>query len=115
MDVQCLDYPDNSFDTAVATFVFCSVPDPIRGLRELGRVVRPGGNIWLLERVKVDHPFGGAVQDFMNPLAVFLTGTNINRQTVQSARVAGLHVVSTEALRGENVKLIHARPGEAGK
>ncbi len=43
-DVQALELPDDHFDTAVATFVFCSVPDPELGLRELGRVVKPGGH-----------------------------------------------------------------------
>jgi len=40
-DAQVLDLPAASVDAAFATFVFCSVPDPVLGLRELGRVVRP--------------------------------------------------------------------------
>lgn len=45
MDAQHLEFPASTFDAAVATFVFCSVPDPVAGLRELGRVVRPEGDI----------------------------------------------------------------------
>ncbi|HUW10330.1 MAG TPA: class I SAM-dependent methyltransferase, partial [Anaerolineae bacterium] len=52
MDVQRLDFPDDSFDAAVASFVFCSVPDPMLGLRELARVVKPGGQIVLLEHMR---------------------------------------------------------------
>jgi len=55
-DVQARSFPDNLFDTAVATFVFCSVPDPVLGLQELRRVVKPSGQILLLEHVRINHP-----------------------------------------------------------
>ena len=42
MDAQELTFAAATFDAAAATFVFCSVPDPVQGLRELGRVVKPG-------------------------------------------------------------------------
>jgi len=70
MDVQSLAFPDDAFDTAVATFVFCSVPDPIRGLQELARVVKPEGDIWLLEHVRVDRPIIGPLMDLLNPLVL---------------------------------------------
>ena len=50
-DVQALPFPDASFDTAVATFVFCSMPNALLGLRELQRVLVPGGQIGLFEHV----------------------------------------------------------------
>lgn len=49
-DVQTLSFPDASFEVAIATFVFCSVPNPVLGLRELVRVVKPSGQVLLLER-----------------------------------------------------------------
>jgi ubiquinone/menaquinone biosynthesis C-methylase UbiE len=60
MDVQHLDFPDGTFDAVVATCVFCSVPDPVAGLRELKRVVKPDGAIWLREHVRIDRPVSGA-------------------------------------------------------
>jgi ubiquinone/menaquinone biosynthesis C-methylase UbiE len=45
MDVQTLSYADNCFDTIVAFFVFSSVAKPIKGLKELYRVCKPGGQI----------------------------------------------------------------------
>jgi phosphatidylethanolamine/phosphatidyl-N-methylethanolamine N-methyltransferase len=110
MDAQHLEFPDNAFDAAVTTFVFCSVPDPVAGLRELGRVVRPGGEIWLLEHMRVDRPFVGPLMDLLNPLVVRIMGANINRRTIQNVQRAGLTLVSVMQLRGELVRLIHARP-----
>lgn len=69
-DVQALDFPDRTFDTVVATFVFCSVPDPIRGLRELGRVAKPDGQILLLEHVRIERPVIGQLMDLFTPLTV---------------------------------------------
>jgi phosphatidylethanolamine/phosphatidyl-N-methylethanolamine N-methyltransferase len=95
-DVQCLDFPDASFDIVIATFLFCSVPDPILGLREVGRVVRPGGMILLLEHMLSPNPFLAAVMNAMNPIAVRMMGANINRRTLDNIRAADLHIESVE-------------------
>jgi len=71
-DVQALAFPDAAFDTAVATFVFCSVPDPVRGLREVARVVRLGGLVVLLEHVRAEGPILGRLMDLLDPLIVRL-------------------------------------------
>ena len=110
MDAQHLEFPNGYFDTAVATFVFRSVPLPIQGLRELGWVVRLGGDIWLLEHVRSEKRIAGAIMDAFNPVVVRLMGANINRRTVENVKLAGLDVVSVEDANGGIVKLIHARP-----
>jgi ubiquinone/menaquinone biosynthesis C-methylase UbiE len=71
MDIQKLEFPNNSFDAAVATFVFCSVPASVQGLRELGRVTKPDGDIWLLEHVRINQPpVFGNLMDLLNPFVV---------------------------------------------
>lgn len=112
-DVQSLPFPENSFDTAVATFVFCSAPDPVLGLKELGRVVVPDGEILLLEHVRIDKPAIGFMMDIMNPFFLHFIGPNINRRTVENVRKAGLCIEKITHLGFmQMVKMIIARPGK---
>jgi ubiquinone/menaquinone biosynthesis C-methylase UbiE len=109
-DVQHLELPSEIFDTVIATFVFCSVPNPVQGLRELGRVVRPDGHILLLEHVRIDRPIIGPFMDALAPLIVKLNGANINRRTVTNIGLAGLkidHMVNLDKMG--MFKLIIAR------
>lgn len=110
-DVQHLEFPSAAFDTVVATFVFCSVPDPVQGLREIGRAVRPGGQILLLEHVRIDRPVIGTLMDILAPFIVRLNGANINRRTIENVRAAGLEIERVEDLDDMGMfKLISARP-----
>ncbi len=112
-DVQSLPFPENYFDTAVTTFVFCSVPDPVLGLKELGRVVRSDGEILLLEHVRIDRPVIGFIMDIMNPFFLHFIGPNINRRTVENVGKAGLRIEKIEHLGFmQMVKMIVAHPGK---
>jgi ubiquinone/menaquinone biosynthesis C-methylase UbiE len=111
-DVQRLPYPDNFFDTVIATFLFCSVPDPVLGLQELRRVVKPDGQVLLLEHMRSPNPILGALMDVVNPMMVRMTGANINRRTVENVRRSGLHLDQVEDLAmGGIFKLIVASKG----
>ena len=109
-DAQSLQFLDDSFDAAAATFVFCSVPDPVLGLQELARVVRPGGSIFLMEHVRSTDPIMGKLMDLVNPIMRNLMGLNINRDTVGNVKRANLAISKVEDLdRGGIFKIIHAR------
>lgn len=110
-DAQHLPFADNTFDTAVATCVFCSVPNPVQGLRELNRVVKPVGKILLLEHGRINQPIIGRIMDWLNPFVVRLWGANINRRTIQNVKEAGLEIESVENMDAMGmVKFIVARP-----
>jgi len=111
-DAQRLPFREGSFDTITATCVFCSVPDPVQGLRELRRVSRREGSTLLLEHVRARNPFLGKVMDWMNPVAVRMSGANINRRTVENVKLAGLAVEREDSFMMSIVKMLRARPVE---
>jgi ubiquinone/menaquinone biosynthesis C-methylase UbiE len=110
MDVQDLRFEDQTFDTIVATFVFCSVPDPLKGLREVKRVCKKNGLIILLEHVRPGGAVGGKIFDLFNPFTVKLMGVNINRNTVDNMKRAGLKIIKEENLFLDIVKFVVATP-----
>jgi ubiquinone/menaquinone biosynthesis C-methylase UbiE len=110
MDVQRLDFADHSFDTVFATFVFCSVPDPVIGLRELRRVCKPEGKLLLLEHMRPHHPVLGFIFDVLNPMVIRMMGANINRKTIDNIRQAGWQIKVEENLSSDIVKWIEAVP-----
>jgi len=109
MDVQSLYFADNSFDTVIGSFVFCSVPLPLKGLKELHRVCKPGGQVLLLEHVLSSKPVIAKVMNFVNPAIVALAGANINRNTVKNVKACGFASVRVDERSGDIIKLIEAR------
>lgn len=107
-DVEDLPYDDDRFDTATSTCVFCSVADPVQGLRELARVTRPDGRVLLLEHVRPRNRVLGKLADLISPLTRRLFGPEVNRRTEHNVEAAGLEIVS---VRREGVwREIEARP-----
>ncbi|MGY6276781.1 class I SAM-dependent methyltransferase [Methylomonas sp. MgM2] len=108
MDVQRLHYADNSFDTVVASFVFCSVPQPRKGLKEIYRVLKPGGQLILLEHVLSSNKLMAAFMNLLNPLIVRLFGANINRQTVKNVQACPFRSIYVDPISSDMIKLIRA-------
>ncbi|NGM84243.1 class I SAM-dependent methyltransferase [Paenibacillus sp. 7124] len=115
MDAQHLDFPDNSFDYVVATCVFCSVPDPIAGLKEIRRVCKPDGKVLLLEHMRSEQPLLGLVMDVLNPVTVRISGANINRRTLQNIEKAGLRIEENVPLMGSIVRSLVLNPDKPSK
>lgn len=107
-DVTKLPLPDDHFDTAVATCVFCSVADPVAGLRELGRVTKPDGQVLLLEHVRPRNPLLGRLADWATAVTRRVFGFRANRRTEENVEAAGLQIV--EVTREGIWREIVARP-----
>ena len=109
MDVENLEFEDGTFDTVVASFVFCSVPNPLRGLVEVERVSKAGGKVVLLEHVLSANRIAGWLMKLVNPLVVRMSGANINRRTMENVVKSGLVVEQVTDLGFGIIKLIEAR------
>ena len=108
-DVQRLGFADQWFDTAVTVCTFCSVPDPVRGLRELRRVLRPEGRLLLFEHVRSRIAPIGWMQDLMTPITRRL-GPDMNRDTLANVQRAGFHVLRETNVYLDIVKAVEAVP-----
>ncbi len=109
MDIQSLEFADDSFDTVIGTCIFCSVPDPAAGLNEVARVCRRGGKVVLFEHVLSDKPLTARIMNLVNPSIAWLAAENINRQTIEGVHGAGLDIERITEGRSGIFKLIEAR------
>lgn len=112
MDAQSMNFSDNSFDFVVTTCVYCSVPDPIQGLKEMRRVVKPEGKVIMLEHMRSEAPFLGLIMDALNPLTVRMTGANINRRTLENIKQAGFIIEGNEKLMGSVMRRLVLDPNK---
>lgn len=92
---EALPFPSGSFDTVVATLVFCSVEDQSAALEEVRRVLKPGGTFLFMEHVRSEHPVWSRLQDIVTPVnRVLGAGCHLNRDTLGAIDRAGFEVLN---------------------
>ena len=106
-DVTDLDFPDGHFDTVATSCTFCSVPDPIAGLKEVRRVLKDDGTMLMFEHGRPTNRYLGFMMDLMNPL-VRKVGPDINRRTADNVRAAGFRLTREFNVYLDMVKLFEA-------
>ncbi|MDQ3246635.1 MAG: class I SAM-dependent methyltransferase [Pseudomonadota bacterium] len=111
MDLMKLEFADGSFDAAVASFVFCTMPPEARlgALRELARVVRPGGRVRLLEYAPARTAFRRALARAWQPWVKWAFGARLAQDIELELPGASLHVTGSRYVT-DSIKLVEATP-----
>ena len=104
VSAEALPFDDQTFDCVVSTWTLCTIPDPIKALREVRRVLKPNGVFLFLEHGRSEEARIAAWQDRLNPLQrVVGCGCNLNRKIDQLIEQAGLTIRQLDRFQMQNV------------
>ena len=107
MDVHDMPFADDSFDQVFTSCTFCSVPNPVAGLKALRRVLKPGGDLYMFEHTGSRYfPFR-PMMTVMTQLSKRI-GPDMNRPTVKNVQDSGFTLSSVDRVFLDVVKTIHA-------
>ncbi|MBD7908561.1 class I SAM-dependent methyltransferase [Sporosarcina gallistercoris] len=95
---EALPFDNDTFDTVVATLVFCTIPYPIKALAEIQRVSKPGAVLLFFEHVRMEPFLLSKSQDLLNPLwEKVCDGCQLNRETLTLIKESGIEVTKVKA------------------
>lgn len=111
MDAEHLQFPDKSFDYVVSTFVLGSIPEPVKALREIRRVLKPSGELIALEHSRSKNPFLAQIESLASVITFLVIGDRMTRDTVGNIKSAGFTVKEEKDLGFKDIfKKIRAKP-----
>ncbi len=106
MDIAGLEFPDDHFDFVVSTFVFCTVPDPMAGFKEIKRVLKPDGKAIFLEHMRSSLWFNNLFLYGMSGISIPLIGTSMVRKTKRNIQESGFQIIEETNLFSDIVRLL---------
>jgi ubiquinone/menaquinone biosynthesis C-methylase UbiE len=109
MDVHEMSFPDNEFDQIFTSCTFCSVPNPVEGLKQLKRVLKPDGELLMFEHTGSRYLPFRFMMDVMTQLTRKI-GPDMNRTTVPNVKAAGFNITEVNHIFLDVVKTIRATP-----
>lgn len=108
-DAHDLPFPSRTFDTVIGTLIFCSIGQPAAALAEIRRVLRPNGQLLLLEHVRGATPLSRRLTDWLHPLWFAMQGEcHLNRETAATVAAAGFQIDHTSRHALSILQIIHA-------
>jgi ubiquinone/menaquinone biosynthesis C-methylase UbiE len=108
-DAQALAFPDASFDTVVCTFSLCSIPDDRKAVAEMKRVLRPGGQLLLIDHVPSTTRLWWGLQWLLEQVTVRVEGEHLLRRPLGLVQAEGFVVERAERLKAGIVERVSAR------
>lgn len=112
---EALPFRATTFRAVVSSLVFCSVPDPSRGLAEVDRVLEPAGHLHMLEHVRHRRPTMARLQDWIQPAWTRITGGCYpNRDTESTVERAGFRIHEDRRAHGTLRLFTASRPSFDG-
>jgi ubiquinone/menaquinone biosynthesis C-methylase UbiE len=107
-DAEQLPFDDATFDTVVCALGLCSIPRPDVAVREMARVLVPGGTLLLLDHIRSSWPPVVALQWLLERVTILTAGEHFTRRQLPVVRATGLDVVETERLKAGTIERIRA-------
>jgi len=107
-DAEHLPFDDASFDSVVCALSLCSIPEPDAAIREMKRVLVPGGRLLLLDHIGSTWPPVYAAQWLLQQITIRAAGEHFTRRQLPVVQAAGFQIVETERLKAGTVERIHA-------
>ncbi|NUR70420.1 MAG: methyltransferase domain-containing protein [Hamadaea sp.] len=108
-DAEHLPFGDASFDTVVCAFSLCTIPNPAAAIAEMRRVLRPGGELLLVDHIGSSWPPVRAGQWLLERITVSAAGEHFTRRQLPLVRAAGFEIVETERLKAGSIERIRAQ------